>query len=72
MASRSPGNPMSDNCSIEPFEWNANDESLDFYPPLSLSLYNCLSLSLLLQYLLADRMAANHIRNSRGRQMQGT
>lgn len=45
MASRSPGNPMSDNCSIEPFQWNANDESWDFYPPLPLRLSLYLSLS---------------------------
>lgn len=74
MTSWSPGNPVSDNCSIEPFELNANDKSWDFYPPLPLFLpiYRYLSLSLLLQYLLADIMATNHTRNSRGRQMQGT
>lgn len=65
---------MSDNCSIEPFEWNANDESWDLYPPLSfsLSIYRCLSFSFLYQYLLVDRMATNHAKNSRERQMQGT
>lgn len=62
MTSWSPGNPVSDNCSIEQFKLNANDESWDFYLalPLLLSIYRYLPLSLLLQYLLADIMATNH------------
>lgn len=51
MTSWCPGNPMNDNCSIEPFELNANDESWDFCPPLPLRFFSqCLTIFHCLSY----------------------
>lgn len=56
---------MSDNCSIEQYEWNVNKESWDLCPP-SLSLSPCLYTKhyMSLQQLYADEMTTKQTKNS--------